>query len=124
MITSIRKYLLQDTELVALLNDAIFFIHRPLGRKDSNYVTYNYKVIKSGHVQYYMLTVVCKGNDLTKLMQIQDRIIYLLDDFKGEAKIKDENNIIRAIKLLNGGGQVYDEETNEYVIVNYFQFII
>lgn len=128
MISAIRNYLIKDTELMGLLNNqpSIYFVvnTKKDEDKETEYIIYNYKIVSGGYVKRYQLTMQFIGKDITKLLQIQDRTEYLLDNFRHNKFIIDGNNQIRSIELLNGGGQIYDEETKNYTLVSYFLFKI
>lgn len=128
MITAIRNYLIKDTQLIQLLNNkpSIYFINKPIKATETEYITYSYKLITGGYVKVYELTMNFEGKDLSKLLQIQDRVIELLDKYKSDDMnfITDENNKIRTIELLNGGGQIFDEESKQYILISYFKFQI
>lgn len=126
MITAIRNYLIKDTELMGLLNNkpSIYFVVKPDEAKETEYIIYNYKLVNGGYVKQYQLTIQCIGKDISKLLQIQDRVENLLDNYRHNKFIIDENNAIRSIELLNGGGQVFDETSGNYTLVSYFLFKI
>lgn len=126
MITAIRNYLIKDSELMGLLNNkpSIYFVTKPNEAQETEYVIYNYKLVNGGFIKQYQLTIQFIGKDINKLLQVQDRVENLLDNYRHNKFIKDENNAIRNIELLNGGGQIYDEETKNYTLVSYFLFKI
>lgn len=122
MITSIRKYLIQDTTLMTLLNNkpSIYFIKKSEEAKESEYVIYTYKIVNGGTVKDYQLTIQCIGKDLNKLLEIQDRVEFLLDNYRHNKFIGN----IKRIELLNGGGQIYDNNADQYTLISYFLFKI
>lgn len=118
------KYLMNDNILKTLISDA-YFVDKPMEIEDTEYATYNYKLVSGGLIKSYQLQVNCLGKDLFKVMQIQSRIETLLDDDENKkVNIKDEKNIIRSCTLLNGGGQIFDDERKEYICISYFLFKI
>lgn len=128
MITAIRNYLLKDSELMVLLNNkpSIYFVTKPPEATETEYIIYSYKLVSGGYVKQYQLTIQYIGKDLNKLLQMQNSVDNLLDKYKSDNKdfIKDENDVIRSIELLNGGGQIYDETSKNYTFVSYFLFQI
>lgn len=118
-----RKYLINDTELKTLISD-VYFVDKPIEKTDEEYVTYNYKLVNGGLIKSYQLTINCIGQNLFKVMKIQEKIEFLLDDYENKNVIKDGKNIVRSCTLLNGGGQIYDDERKEYICISYFLFKI
>ena len=115
---------MSDAELKSMISD-VYFVDKPLDKPDTEYVTYNYKLVSGGLIKGYQLQINCIGENLFKVMQIQQKIESLLDGYENKnAKIKDEKNIIRSCTLINGGGQVYDSERKEYICISYFLFKI
>ncbi len=118
----IRNYLLQDFQLKSLLDnhDSIYLVEKPKEKKNETYIVYFFKPITGGYVKDYQFEFRLISKDLNKLIAIQERLINLLDDPRGEKIIKDDDTTIRSTKLLNGGGQVNNEDTGNYEIVVYF----
>lgn len=67
-----------------------------------------------------MLEFYIIGKDLSKLIQIQEKLIQLLDDIRNEKVIRDNDTTIRTVKLLNGGGMVKNSDTGNYEVIAYF----
>ncbi|SHK42268.1 hypothetical protein [Desulforamulus aeronauticus] len=118
----IRSYLLQDLQLKSLLDnrDSIYLVEKPTEKKDDTYIVYFFKPITGGFVKDYQFEFRLISKDLHKLIAIQSRLINLLDDPRGEKIIKNSETVIRSTKLLNGGGQVKNENTGNYEMVVYF----
>jgi len=118
---AIRKYLLNDIELTQKLEgEHIYLIERPEGIRCSSYVIYSYKIIESGLVKQYQITFNIIGRKLRKLLELQDRLIELLDETRQPIIIQDEGEAIKYIKLLNGGGIIKNPQTDNYEIILYF----
>ncbi|SFQ22819.1 hypothetical protein [Caldicoprobacter faecalis] len=112
----IRALLLQDTEITQLLNgEHIYLIEKPEQINAENYIIYKYKPLAGGLIKDYQLEFNLIGKDILKLLQLQNRLITLLDDMQA---INLDN--IRYIKLLNGGGMIKNPDTSNYHIILYF----
>ena len=118
----IRSYLLQDLQLKSLLDnhDSIYLVEKPKEKEDETYIVYFFKPITGGYIKDYQFEFRLISKDLNKLIALQSRLINLLDDHRGEKIIKDSETVIRSTKLLNGGGQVKNEDTGNYEMVVYF----
>lgn len=118
---AIRKYLLNDSEMLNLLGgNNIFFIEKPYQVDIENYIIYKYKPIDGGLVKRYQIEFNVIGKDLNTLIEIQNRLIQLLDDYRSEFVIEDADSFIRQINLINGGGQLKNPDTGNYEIILYF----
>lgn len=112
----IRTLLLQDTDIMQLLGDEhIYLIEKPEKINTENYIVYKYKPLSGGLIKDYQLEFNLIGKDLSKLLQLHNRLITLLDDMQ---TINLDN--IRYIKLLNGGGMIKNPDTGNYHIILYF----
>lgn len=119
----IRKILISDTQLKALLNDqeSIFLVEKPEELNVDPYIVYFYKPLSGGYIGNFQFEFRLIGKDLSQLVAIQSRLKALLDDPRGEKIIKDSDSFVRMTKLLNGGGQFKNPATNNFEIVLYFQ---
>lgn len=112
----IRTLLLNDAEVTQLLSgEHIYLVEKPEKIDCENYIIYKYKPLSGGIIKDYQLEFNLIGKDLSKLLQLQNRLITLLDDMQA---INLEN--IRYIKLLNGGGMIKNPDTSNYHIILYF----
>ena len=101
----IRKYLVENTELINLLGGQyIWLVEKPKEKNADNYIIYKYKELSGGYIKDYQLEFNIIGKDLNKLLAIRQKLIELLDDTRNEKIIKDTDTTIRSTKLLNGGG--------------------
>lgn len=118
----IRKYLLEDLQLKALLanQEAIYLVEKPKEMENETYIVYFFKPISGGYIKDYQIEFRLISKDLSKLFAIQSRLIKLLDDPRDEVIIKDDETAIRSRKLLNGGGSWKNPETGNYEMVVYF----
>jgi hypothetical protein len=125
-ISTIRKYLLNDTELKSLLNNqnAIYLVEKSSEEDYSPYIVTFYKPLNGGIIKDYQVEFRVIGDDLSQLILIQDRLIKLLDDPQNRIIIKDENTTIRHSKLLNGGGFAKNPDTGNFEMIVYFLFKI
>lgn len=117
---AIRKYLLNDADFFSLVGNAIYFVEKPQEIENDVYIIYKTKPISGGYVKNYQIEFNIVGKDLAKLMQIQNRLIYLLDDPRNEKHIEN----IYHTELLNGGGIVKNPDTGNYEIILYFLYKI
>lgn len=112
----VRTFLLQDAEITQLLEgEHIYLIEKPEQVNTDNYIVYKYKPLSGGIIKDYQLEFNLIGKDLSKLLQLHNRLITLLDDMQA---INLEN--ICYIKLLNGGGMIKNPDTGNYHIILYF----
>lgn len=117
----IRSYLLDNPELCNLLGgDYIFLVEKPSEIECKNYIIYKYKVLSGGYVKDYQIEFNIVGKNLQELIQIQNKLIEMLDDPRGEKFIKDTDTTIRYIRLLNGGGMVKNPNSGNYEIIVFF----
>ncbi len=117
----IRQYLLQDSELLNLLNgEHIYLVEKPEKIKCSSYIIYNYKPINSGIIKDYQITFNLVGKDLSTLIQLQKRLMHLLDEVREAIRIKDTDTTIKLTEMLNGGGILKNPDTDMFEIVIYF----
>ena len=117
----IRKYLVENTELINLLGGQyIWLVEKPKEKNADNYIIYKYKELSGGYIKDYQLEFNIIGKDLNKLLAIRQKLIELLDDTRNEKIIKDTDTTIRSTKLLNGGGMAKNPETGNYEIILYF----
>lgn len=118
MIELLRKHLLKDINLVGLLNgESIFYIEKPEKVKVTDYILIRDKLISDKFITNYQIEFRVYSKDLNKAIDIEKELISYLNDPRGEKIIKDENNCIRNISVLNGGGTVKDEEGNWIKVV-------
>lgn len=119
----IRKYLLEDAQLIALLNneEAIFLLEKPEKSEVDPYIVYLFKPLTGGYINDYQFEFRLIGQDLSKLLAIQSRLKALLDDPRGEKIIQDGDDFVRMTKLLNGGGMLKHADTNMCEIILYFE---
>jgi len=121
----IRKYLLEDTNLLNYLGGQyIWLVEKPKEIEANPYIIYKYKELNGGLIKNYQFEFNLIGTDLSKLLYIKERLINLLDDPRGEKSIKDDSTVIRQSKLLNGGGMVKNPNTGNYEVVVFFLFKI
>ncbi|KUO66122.1 MAG: hypothetical protein APF84_12435 [Gracilibacter sp. BRH_c7a] len=118
----VRNYLLADAQLKILLDnkEAIYQIEKPKEIKNDTYIVFFLKPLSGGFVKDWQLEFRVISYDLSKIVAIQSRLIKLLDDPRGEIIIKDEETVIRSIKLINGGGSWRNPETDNFEMVVYF----
>ena len=122
-IKQIRDYLLSDNNLNTLLGDNIYFVTKPEEKEADDYIVFTYKPLNGGEIKDYQLTFQYIGLDLDKLIQIQERTEFLLDQYRNNSFV-GKNNTIYSCSLLNGGGQLYDSTSKKYTIIDYFEFQI
>lgn len=121
----IRQRLLSDLDLVELLNEkeAIFYIEKPDEEdfKDWNpFVIFKSKIVSGDYVKDYLVEFNIVGKDLNIVINIEKKLIEILDDTRNTNIIKDENNTIHSIRLANGGGIVKNPETENYHSILFF----
>ncbi|NLB11499.1 hypothetical protein GX831_03545 [bacterium] len=114
---TVRNYLLKDNTLKQLLKgDNIFLVEKPEQINLDNYLIYKYKELTGGLIKDYQLEFNLVGKDLTKLLEIKERLIQLLDKPREQNYIK----MVRQSKLLNGGGMLKNPNTDNYEIILFF----
>lgn len=118
----IRKYLIDDTQLKSILNnqESIYLVEKPEEFEVDPYIVYFYKPLSGGFIKDWQLEFRLISKNLNKLISIQNRLVNLLDDPRGEKIIKNEETTIRSSKLLNGGGMIKNPDTGNYEMVVYF----
>lgn len=120
MIELLRGHLISDKNLIQLLNnkESIFYIEKPEKVKVTDYILIRDKLISDKYIATYQIEFRVYSKDLNKAIDIEKELISYLNDPRGEKIIKDENNnYIRNISVLNGGGTAKDEEGNWIKVV-------
>lgn len=118
---AVRQYLASNTDLKKLLGgEYIFLVEKPEKIKCDTYIVYSYKPISGGYIKDYQVEFHIIGKSLNQLIELQDKLIELLDDVRDENLIKDIDMTIRYIKLLNGGGMGKNPDTGNYEMVVFF----
>ena len=68
----IRKYLVENTELINLLGGQyIWLVEKPKEINADNYIIYKYKELSGGYIKDYQLEFNIIGKDLNKLLTIR-----------------------------------------------------
>ena len=117
----IRKYLLQDTDLLNLLGGQFLWLIEKSEKVEADpYIIYKYKELNGGYIKDYQIEFNIIGSDLSKLLSIKYKLIDLLDDPRSEKAIKDNETVVRHSKLLNGGGMAKNPNTGNFELIVFF----
>lgn len=116
----LREYLVQAN----IVSDSVFLFEKPTQIKCNDYIVYNFKELSGGAVKQYQLDIRVIGKDKLKVLENKDKLIKALDIYDKACKIQDEEMTIRKINLVNGGGLIFNDETNEYNAVCYFKLFV
>lgn len=117
----VRKYLLQDADLLDYLGGQyIWLVEKPKEVDANPYIIYKYKELSGGFIRDYQIEFNIIGTELDKLLSIKYKLIELLDDPRNERTIKDNEIVVRHSKLLNGGGMIKNPNTGNYEVVVFF----
>lgn len=99
----------------------IFLFDKPIEIKADHYILYSFKELDGGRTtREYQIDIRIVGRDKQKILDMKEKLIYLLDFYYKPCPIKG----IRSLKLLNGGGFDFDNRTKEYNVFLYFKAII
>lgn len=116
----IREYIVNAD----IVEENVFLFEKPPQIECTNYIIYTFKEIAGGAVKQYQLDIRVVGKDKLIVLSNKQKIIDLLDIYNNFCKIQDDETVIRSIKMINGGGMAFDDESNEYNAVAYFNVII
>lgn len=116
----IREYIVNAD----IVGENVFLFEKPLQIECTDYIIYTFKEITGGAVKQYQLDIRVVGKDKLIVLSNMQKIIDLLDIYNNFCKIQDDETVIRSIKMINGGGMAFDDESNEYNAVAYFNVII
>lgn len=108
MIKAIRDYLISDKKLKLIIGNNIFLQEKPLEIKADTYICLLFKPLDGGVIKTYQLEIRCFGNNILKLIELENALIECLDWVR-QKNIISENCIIYNSELLNGGGTITDE---------------
>jgi len=100
-------------------SDGIFYIDKPEKRDDKTYLVIKDKLLAGKYIEEYQLTFHIVSPKPQVVKNIEKELIKYLNDPRGELTIKNDNNFIRNIQVLNGGGTIRTPE-NDYLCVVYF----
>ncbi len=117
----IREHILRDPEVVSVLGGQnIWLVEKPEEVQAEHYIIFKYKPLNGGLVKDYLFEFNIVGKQISKLLILQDKLIQLLDDVRGDKIIKDNKSYVRHTKLLNGGGMVKNPDTGNYEVIVFF----
>lgn len=118
----IKDYLIGNSELSTLLGgDHIWLVDKPTEVTASPYIIYTYKEMQGGgFIKDYQFEFKIIGNDLTKVHDIREKVIDLLDDPREEKIIKNTDTVVRHSKLFKGGDMTKNSETGNYEMIVFF----
>lgn len=118
------SYLKNDPLLIDLLNDeqAIFQLEKPAQVGDIDpFIIILEKIVNSNsgviHNTQFEFRIV--SENAAKTLAIQQRLIELLDQVHQEYLINNED-VIRNISLVNGGGTIKNPTTNKWETICFF----
>lgn len=125
----LRKYIVNDSTIKNLLTVTVnskdivcvFTAEKPEKIKADNYVIIKMKELSGGYIMADQVEFDIIGKDLSKLLSVKDRLIDLIDDPRNTKAIKDEKITILTSELVNGGGVVKNNETNNFNVIVYFK---
>jgi hypothetical protein len=125
----LRKYIVNDNTIKSLLTVqvnskdivCVFTAEKPEKITADNYVIIKMKELSGGYIMADQVEFDIIGKDLSKLLSVKDRLIDLIDDPRNTKAIKDENITILTSELVNGGGVVKNNETNNFNVIVYFK---
>ncbi len=122
MIKLLRQHLLKNQKLVLLLNNKPYIFHeeKPLEIDADTYIVFKDKLLKSKYIQEYQIIFHVISKDINKAIAIERELIDYLNDTREEKLIKNDDTYIRNIKVLRGGGRIFDVDIDNWRIVVYF----
>lgn len=118
----LRNFLLNDQQMKILLDneDALYLIEKPEKEKLDNYIIYLYKPFEGRYLYPVQIEFRLVGKDLQKLTALKSRLIKLMNYNRDSEIIKEEDIVIKDSKLLNGGGQIFNSQSNNYELIVFF----
>lgn len=122
---TIITYLKNDAVLMSLLNDEpyIFQLEKPDKAEFENidpFIVVLEKIVNSDlgiHSVQFEFRII--SEDASKTLEIQQRLIELLDKVRQEY-LTDGETVIRRISLLNGGGTVKSPDYDKWETIVFF----
>ena len=121
MIKLLRQHLKKNTNLMDMLdnNNSIYYIDKPVKCNDKTYLVIKDKLIGLDYIKDVQLIFHVLSPSPQICKEIETELIDYLHDERGENIIKNDDTVIRNIRILNGGGIIHTPE-NDYLSVVYF----
>ncbi|WP_139692551.1 hypothetical protein [Sporolactobacillus terrae] len=118
------SYLKNDAELMSLLNEQpnIFQLEKPVQVGDIDpFILILEKIVNSnsGLIHDVQFEIRIISENAAKTLAIQERLIELLDQVHQEYLVNDED-VIRNISLVNGGGTIKNPTTSKWETICFF----
>ena len=110
---SLREYI----EQADIVGSNIFLLEKPKQVKAKTYIVYNFRELNGGTaVRQYQVNFRVVSDNVLTCNTTKNALIQLLDLYDRPCNIYG----IRSIKMLNGGGLTYSDETKEFNCFLYF----
>lgn len=120
MVSTLMKHLFNNEKLIVLLGGGnVYYLEKPLKFNPDVFILAKDKLLSDRYIKQYQLQFDIIGKDLNKILEVEKELIKYLNDVRGEVIIKYDGEIIRNIRVLNGGGTIKDANDN-WIKVVYF----